>query len=88
MDKLVNLCINALSEVYHDVFVKKVNTKRFVVRQALFRKLVAVWYGMSSMIYLLGYSEHDVQKALDEYREQVVQGVVNAVLPAKNGDDL
>lgn len=66
MNKLLNLCVNTLSEVYHDITIKRADKGSLSAREALFKKLVAVWYGVTSMINLLGYTEEDVARAIQE----------------------
>jgi len=60
MEKLINLCINALSEIYGRVVVRKADTSNPQVRKWLFQKLFAVWYAASCMIKAIGYTDHDV----------------------------
>ncbi|MDD3029790.1 MAG: hypothetical protein PHS57_05880 [Alphaproteobacteria bacterium] len=64
MDKLINSTINAMSEIHTIVVIKRANIKKKAVRQVLFRKLVAVWYGVCAMILHLGYTNEDVTEAV------------------------
>ena len=66
MNKLIELCMNAVSEIYHTIVILGADTKKRDTREILFKKLVALHYGVSSMILHLGYSEKDLYKALKQ----------------------
>jgi len=78
MERNIGPTLGNMTGVYHDVVVKRVNTKRFVERDALFRKLVVVFCGVSALIRSLGYTEQDIRAAIDELEESAAAQVVTA----------
>ena len=66
MEKLLQLCMGAFQDLYLMIAVNKMDAAKPDAKEALFRKLVAIFYGVSAMISELGYTEADVQKALNE----------------------
>ena len=73
MGELLNLCMSAMQELYLEVKVKEVNTKKREVREMLFKKLVAVFYGVSAMLKHLGYTEADLQSALRQAQVDTIK---------------
>lgn len=66
-DKMIGLCLSTLVSVRESVTVHKVNLKNKASRELLFRKLIAVYYGVTSLIASLGYTPQDVHDGVKTY---------------------
>lgn len=68
MERMINLCINALSEIYAEVVTQGADTGDPSVGRRWFRKLVAAQIAINSCMHQLGYGPKDVEREIKNYQ--------------------
>lgn len=74
MREVLSFLVSAVSSLYTDMEVNKVNLKKRLVREDVFKKLVSVIIACYTLVHRLGYSDNDVVKAIAQASEAGTDG--------------